>query len=165
MAGNAGLKAGLIGAAILFVLTLLALIPVAFLDCVCCGVELLAYAGIGVLAGSFLTAPRDAGTGAGAGAIAGVISGLVAGIISMIVAAIQGATGAASAGLLDPQMLEQLTELGVELDPEMLEIFTGAGAGAGMGILGGSLCCVGSLAIGAALGAIGGAIFGASKSD
>ena len=47
MAGKAGLKAGLIGAAALVVLVLLSLIPVPALNCVCCGADILAYLGIG----------------------------------------------------------------------------------------------------------------------
>lgn len=162
MAGNAGLKAGLIGAGILFVLTLLGLIPVPFLDCVCCGVQLLAYAGIGVLAGSFLTAPRDAGTGAGAGAIAGVISGAVSGVLGIIIAAIQVVIGGAGTGVgaLDPEVIRQLGELGI--DPRTFARYT---VGWGGVAIGGGLCCLFSLAVGAALGAVGGAIFAAVKSD
>jgi hypothetical protein len=159
MAGKAGLKAGLIGAAILLVLTLLSQIPA--LGCVCCGVSLLAYAGIGVLAGFFLTPPRNAGLGAGAGAIAGVISGAVAGLVEVIVSVIQLLiTGPGQfAGAIPPEQMEQLTELG--MDPEMFALFTGTGGVA----LAGGLCCLGSLALGAALGAIGGTIFAAAKSD
>ena len=42
---------------------------------------------------------------------------------------------------------------------------TGAGGGVAGGLTVGAMCCLGSLAIGAALGAIGGAIFGAAKSE
>ena len=160
MTGKAGVKAGLIGAAVLVVLALLNLIPVPFLGCVCCALILLAYVGIGVLAGYYLTPPRTAGAGAGAGAIAGLISGAAFGIASIIISVVQTAIGVAGA-VVDPELMRQFTELGVDIDPEILTLFTGAGGVA----VGGGLCCLGSLAIGAALGAIGGAIFGAAKSD
>ena len=54
MAVKAGLKGGLIGGAVGLVLTLLGLIPVPFLPCVCCGLSWLGYIGAGVLAGFFL---------------------------------------------------------------------------------------------------------------
>lgn len=159
MTGQAGLKAGLIGAAVLLVLTLLSQIPA--VGCICCGVSLLAYAGVGVLAGFFLTPPRSAGIGAGAGAIAGVISGVVAGVVQALVLAVQTLIAGPGefASLLDPEQMRQLSELGV--DPETFAAFTGTGGVA----LGGALCCLSSLAIGAVLGAIGGAIFAAVKAE
>ena len=160
MTGKAGVKAGLIGAAVLVVLALLNLIPVVFLRLVCCVLILLAYVGIGVLAGSYLTPPRNAGGGAGAGAIAGLIGGAAFGIASTIISAVQAAIGVAGA-VIDPDLMRQFTELGVDIDPEILTLFAGAGGV----VIGGSLCCLGSLAIGAVLGAIGGAVFGAAKSD
>jgi hypothetical protein len=162
MPGKAGLKAGLIGAAAMLVLTLLGLIPLAMLKCVCCGADLLAYAGIGVLAGFFLTPPRTAGTGAGAGAIAGLISGAAAGLINIVVGAIRVATRGpvGSIPAIDPEVLRQFREYGV--DPREFARFTQGWSGVGIG---GSLCCLGSLAIGAALGAIGGAIFAAVKAE
>lgn len=165
MAGKAGLKAGLIGAAVIFVITLLSLIPILMpkasaLNCVCCGLEFVVFAGIGVLAGFFLTPPRDAGTGAGAGAIAGVVAGLVDGILGIIVAAIQVAVvGTDFVSVLDPQQIEMLAEMGI--DPGTFATFSGWGGVA----IGGGMCCIGYLAIGAALGAIGGAVLAAVKSD
>ena len=165
MAGKAGLKAGLIGAAVIFVITLLSLIPMLLpkastLNCVCCGLEFIVFAGIGVLAGFFLTPPREAGAGAGAGAVAGLVSGLVDGVLSIIIAAIQVAVvGTDFVSVLDPEQIKMLTDLGV--DPSSFATFSGWGGVA----IGGGLCCVGYLVIGAALGAIGGAIFAAAKSD
>jgi hypothetical protein len=159
MTGKAGLKAGLIGAAIALVLTLLSQVPA--VGCVCCGLTWLAYAGIGALAGFFLTPPRDAGTGAGAGAIAGLISGAVSGIVWIIILAIQtlliGPGEFVSA--LDPEQLRQLTELGI--DPKVFAAFTGTGGVA----LAGGMCCLTGLAIGAVFGAVGGAIFAAVQPD
>ena len=167
MAGKAGLKAGLIGAAVLVVLSLLSLIPIPALNCICCGVDFLVYIGIGVLGGYFLTPPRTAGTGAGAGAVAGVVSGLISGVVGTIIAVIQAAVGGATS-MLDPGVLDMFGEFGAEIDPEMLEFFTdpamGAGAGIGAGAIGGSICCLAGLVVGAGLGAIGGAIIGAAKS-
>jgi len=117
MTGKAGLKAGLIGAAIILVMTLLSQIP--GVGCICCGLTWLVYAGIGVLAGFFLTPPRAAGTGAGAGAIAGLVSGAAGGIVWIIVMAVTVALGGTGdvASVIDPQTMRQLIELGI--DPEM----------------------------------------------
>ena len=157
---QAGLKGGLIGGALLFVLSLLSLIPVPFLSFCCCGLTILAYVGAGALAGNFLSPPRTAGAGAGAGAIAGVISGLVNGIVGMIISAIRMAiAGADVMTTMDPAMVQPLIDAGI--DPELFSIFAGWGGVA----LGGGLCCLGSLVIGAALGAIGGAILAAAKSE
>ena len=161
MSGNAGLKAGLIGAAILLVITLLNQIPVAFSGCVCCLAAWLAYVGVGALAGHFTPPPRTAGTGAGAGAIAGLISGAVRGLVFGIVMAIQTAVnGTADAlSMLDPETLRQLNELGV--DPETFSVLTGVGGVA----LAGVFCCMGALIAGAALGALGGALYSSFRSE
>lgn len=159
MTGKAGLKAGLIGAAIILVLTLLNQIP--GIGCVCCPLAFLAYAGIGALAGFFLTPPRTTGNGAGAGAIAGLISGAAGGLVWIIVMAIQvaiGGTGGIMAAI-PPDTMRQLVELGV--DPEMFAIFSGVGGVA----IGGGLCCLTGLAVGAGIGAIGGLIFAAVQSE
>ena len=156
---SSGVKAGLIGAGAGLVLSLIGLIPI--VGC-CTGIlGLLVYAGVGVLAAYWLTPPRSAGAGAGAGAIAGLISGVGGSVVTTISAIVQGIMGTTTDTLafLDPQVMDQLIELGI--DPDMFATFTGVGGG----ILGGAMCCVGSLAIGAALGAIGGAIMAAVKQD
>lgn len=161
MSGKAGLKAGLIGAAVALVLTLLAQIPLPFVCCGCSIVTLLAYAGSGVLAGAFLPAPRDAGSGAGAGAIAGLISGLVSGLVWIAVLIIQmliTGTGDIMQGL-DPQTIQQINDLG--WDPTAVAWLSG---GLGMAVVSGG-CCLTNLALGAGLGAVGGVIFGAAKPD
>ena len=73
MTGKAGLKAGLIGTAVMVVWTVIGrFLPASgVLMWVSSGVSLLLYAGIGVLAGFFLSPPRKPGKGAGAGALAG----------------------------------------------------------------------------------------------
>jgi len=161
MSAKAGLKAGLIGAAVILVLTLLNQVPVPVLSCACCGITLLAYAGIGVLAGLFVQPPRTGGAGAGAGAIAGLISGLVAAIVWSIVMAIGVASGGTGNILsqLDPQTLRQLSELG--LDPRVFAIFSGVGGVA----LRSGMCCAFSLAWGAGVAALGGLVFCSVKPE
>jgi len=148
MAGKAGLKAGLIGVAVLLMITVANnLLPISGgLVYVVCGVSMLIYIGIGVLAGFFLTPPRTAGKGAGAGAIAGLISGVINGVVGYVIISIRLAQGLGYPGL-DPQQMQQLTEMG--MDPQLFAIP-------------GAIC---GMAMGAGLAAIGGAIFAAVKSD
>ncbi|NLE43766.1 MAG: hypothetical protein GX620_03495 [Chloroflexi bacterium] len=157
MAGKAGLKAGLIGGAVVLVLTLLGMIQV--LSCFCCGLNWLVYLGIGVLAGSFLDVPRTAGSGASAGALAGAISGAVGGIASAIISVVRMfiAGPGQMVSAIPPQQLQQLRDLGIDRD--MLDIFMGTGGVA----IGSGVCCLGSLFVGAVLGAIGGAIYASMK--
>jgi len=148
MAGKAGLKAGLIGVIILLVITAINnLLPISGnLVYVMCGISMLIYAGIGVLAGLFLAAPRTPGKGAGAGAIAGLVSGVINGVIGFVIISIRLAQGLGYPGL-DPQQMQQMNEMGMNL--QLLAI-PGAVCGA---------------AIGAGMAAIGGAIFAAVKAD
>jgi hypothetical protein len=161
MTGKAGLKAGLIGAGAILVMTLLNQIQIPGIGCVCCPLTLLVYAGIGVLAGYYLVPPRTPGAGAGAGAIAGLVSGAVGGIIWIVALAIQMAmTDTADImSNIPPETLRQLTELGV--DPQAFAALSGPVGGA----LTGGMCCLSGLAIGAGLGAIGGAIFSSIRSE
>lgn len=148
MAGKAGLKAGLIGVVVLLVITVIN----QFLSLsgawvyVMCGISMLIYAGIGVLAGFFLASPRTAGKGAGAGAIAGLISGAINGVVGFVIISIRLARGLGYPGL-DPQQMQQLTEMG--LNPQLFAIP-------------GAIC---GMAVGAGAAAIGGAIFAAVKPD
>jgi len=160
--GKAGLKAGLIGAAVVLALTLLSLIPTVGSCCSC--LSILAYAGIGVLAGFYLTPPRQAGKGAGAGAIAGLISGVIGGLASGIITAVQVATMSPREIMsqIPAWQWQQLKEYGV--DPRMYESMLRE-YGSAFGYIGAGLCCLGSLAVGAALGAIGGAVFAAAKKN
>ena len=148
MAGKAGLKAGLIGMAVMLVLTgLNQVLPMTGAWVwVSCGVSSLLYAGIGVLAGLFLAPPRTAGKGAGAGAIAGLISSTVSGVVGYIIIAVRLARGLDYPGLT-PEQMQQLAASG--MDPKMFAIP-------------GVIC---GMAIGAGLAATGGAIFAAVKSD
>lgn len=148
MAGKAGLKAGLIGVAILMVTTLInQVLPMSGgLVYALCGVNMLIYVGIGVLAGLFMAPPRTAGKGAGAGALAGLISGAVSGVVGYAIIAIRMARGLGMPGL-DPQQMQQLIDSG--MDPMLLAVP-------------GAICGV---AIGSGMAAIGGAILSAIKPD
>jgi hypothetical protein len=122
---------------------------------------LLAYVGAGVLGGFFLTPPRTTGTGAGAGAIAGLIAGLgntIAWMISMGAQMLISGTRDIAAGL-DPQTLDMLREAGIS--PAAFSALSGVGGV----FIGGAMCCLFSLALGAGVGALGGLIFAAAKSD
>ena len=146
MAGKAGLKAGLIGAVVMVIISILNNLVLAdvtntTLTIVMCGVSTLLYAGIGVLAGFFLAPPRTTSRGAGAAAIAGLISGIISSAVGITLIL----TGVSKA--LDPQQMEQLAELG--MNPTLFAI-PGAVCGLGIGV-------------GAA--AIGGAILAAIKPD
>ncbi|HDQ72528.1 MAG TPA: hypothetical protein ENN19_10580 [Chloroflexi bacterium] len=159
MTNKAWFKAGLIGAGVIFILTLLSQIPV--VGCVCCGAIFLAYLGISALAGYFMPPRRNTGDAAVSGALAGLISGAVGGIVWAIVVAIQMAitgTGDIMAAI-DPATLRQLAELGI--DPETFAMLSGVG---GVALVNG-LCCLSSLALGAGFGAIGGAIFAAVRPE
>jgi hypothetical protein len=154
MTGKAGLKAGLVGVVVMLVHTVLSRLLPAYgsLVWVSAGVSLLVYAGIGVLAGLFLTPPRTPGKGAGAGAIAGLISGLVAGAAGTAIMVVQMAGGGSISGLSPEQMqqIQQLTESG--MDPATFALLAVPG-----------LVCV--VAIGTGLSAVGGAIVAAVKPD
>jgi hypothetical protein len=151
--GKAGLKAGLIGMVILVVMTLLnqfVLLPISqVFSWISCGVNLLVYVGMGVLAGFFLLPPRTPGQGAGAGAIAGLLSGVVSSAIGAAILFAQVSSGQGIPGV-DPQQMQQLTESG--MDPMVLVVSGSAGAVCG-------------LAIGVGLAAVGGAVFASVKSD
>lgn len=158
MTSKAGLKAGLIGAAVILVLTLISLVPIPFLNCICCGLTWLVYIVIGALAGYFLVPPRTAGAGAGAGALAGVISSSIGGIVNSIIVAV-GAGSYDPDVMLTPEIISQLRELGV--DPATVTDVAGAGGVVVTSVL----CCLGVLFIGAMLGALGGALFGALQTE
>lgn len=150
---SASLKAGLIGAAVAVVLSLLGLVPC--LGCVAAILGLVLYVVVGVLAASWMEPPRDAGKGAGNGAIAGLITALGGGITSVIVSAIRFTVGGGQAAVmrqfrqLPPEFREPWRDLG--LDPNML-------ARPGWAIGSSAVCCGLGLLLAAALGAAAGAI-------
>lgn len=154
MAGKAGLKAGLIGAAALIVISLInqfLLLPISSaMTWVGCGLSSVGYLVVGVLAGYFLAPPRAAGKGAGAGAIAGLIGGGISSIVGVILLVVQTSSGAGIPGA-SPEQMQQIVEMGI--DQTVLVAISG-----GCGLLAG-------LGIGAGVGAVGGAIFAAVKPD
>ncbi len=153
------LKAGLVGGAVIVVLNLLGLIPCVGL--VACGLELLVYIGIGVLAAYWLLPPRLPGPAAGQGALAAVVAALIGGVVNTIILLVQAAVRGPGwiMSQIPPETLSQLEQAGA--DPNMLNTFAGPAGAA----LGGSICCLGGLIIAAVLGAIGGAIYAALQQD
>ena len=152
------LKAGLIGAAIMIVLSLLSMVP--FLSCLTLPLQFLAYLGVGGLAAAYMLPRRETGPAAGQGALAGLVAGLASGLISLILTPVSLAmTGGASEIInqLPPDMLRQFEQAGV--DPSQLfntATFTGVTA----------LCCLPTgLIVGAILGALGGLIYASIKPE
>lgn len=151
-----GLKAGLIGAGVGIVFGLLSLIPA--IGCCFNLAMFLVYVLAGVLAALWIPPIRSAGAGAAQGAIAGLITGIgssVVGVIRALIFAVKGGMP------IDPTTMEQLEKSGIEIDPAVWEFTTGTGGA----VLSGVICCVGGLAMGVILGAIGGAIFASVKKD
>jgi len=154
---NPGVKAGLVGAAVAVLLSLLRIVPC--IGCIASILGLALYVGAGVLAAYWLTPPRTTGDGAGAGAIAGLITALAGGIVSIVVGAVQFTLmGGPAAVMRDipPESLRQLEQAGI--DPNL---FVSLG-----GIIGiEATCCLAGLVIAAVLGAIGGMIMASAKSN
>jgi hypothetical protein len=150
---SASLKAGLIGAAVAVVFSLLGLVPC--LGCITAVLGLVLYVVVGVLAANWMEPPLDVGKGAGSGAVAGLITALVGGIANLIIGAARFVVGGGQAAVmrqleqLPPDVLEQLRDLGVR---------PGALASPGWAIGGSAICCGVGLLLAAGLGAAGGAI-------
>jgi hypothetical protein len=157
------LKAGLIGGAVLALLSILLtfLGQTLGLECAIELLTLLVFAGIGALAAYWMPPIRQAGPAAGQGALAAVLAQLIGGIVLTILSVIRTSFVDTSAVIsnLDPALLDSLVEMG--LDVQVVETMMGP-AGA---VLSGSLCCLGGLIFAAILGAVGGALFAAIKSD
>jgi len=159
---SSGIKAGLIGAAAAVVLALLGL--VACLNCITPILTLLLYIAVGALAAYWMTPPRTAGVGAGAGAIAGLITGVVEGIVNMIIAGVRFASIGGQQAIISqipPEVMEQLIEQLGDAGLELARAMTSIGGVLGMS----ALCCVVGIAVAAGLGAAGGAVMAAVKSD
>jgi hypothetical protein len=157
MIGKAGLKAGLVGAAVMVVVTLinqfllLELISGNIaLTLASCGVSLALYAGAGVLAGLFLPSPRTPGNGAKAGAIAGLISAVVSVVLGVLIMALRSAGGGPLPGIT-PEQMEMMAEQGINAGQLVL--------------LSGAVGAVCGAAMGAGAAAGGGAIIAAIKPD
>lgn len=153
---QAWLKAGLIGAGVMIVLSLLGLIPLPGIGCIIFLLVILAYVGIGALAAYYLPPIRDSGRAAGQGALAALIASVVYGLFSLITSLIRASMFDASEVLaqLPPEMLQQMQQQGV--DPG---IFFGIGGAA----IFGTLCCTLGLLLGAGLGALGGLIYASAQ--
>ncbi len=154
---NPGVKAGLVGAAVAVLLSLLRLVPC--VGCIASILGLVLYVGAGVLAAYWLTPPRTTGDGAGAGAVAGLITALAGGVVSVVVGAIQFIMMGGQAAVMSqiqPESLRQLEQAGI--DPK---IFVSLGGIVGIE----ATCCVAGLVIAAVLGAIGGMIMASAKSN
>jgi len=153
------LKAGLIGAAVVVVLNLLAFIP-----CVGCFTvipALLTYGCVGALAAYWMPPVRMAGPAAGFGALAGLITGVVDAIAGIFVAVISSLFWGSVAGVsqLPPEALRELHRAGI--DPAFLNM-----AGSAAGALTCATICSGIfLLIAVGLGALGGLIFAAVKPE
>lgn len=151
------LRAGLIGAGTLIVVNLLGLvIGFGLLSLLL----LIALAGAGALAASFIPPRRQVSRGAGQGALAGLMSGLAGGITYSVMfgAGISAAGGVQ--GLVDQlpaQLLDQYRQMGV--DPATVL----SGGILTMVLV---LCCLPTfVGLGALLGALGGAIFAGIKPE
>jgi hypothetical protein len=153
-----GVKAGLIGGAVLIVLDLLGLVPV--LGCVSMPLQLLAYIGIGVLAGIWLAPRREGGRAAGQGAIAGLIAAAIGGVVSIALAPVTLALSGGPQAILSQLPAESLEALrGAGIDPNTI---INSGTTAGLT----AICCVPvGLLLGAGLGALGGVILAGIKPE
>lgn len=157
------LKAGLIGGAVLSVLTILTNLSSLIsprvgsaIGCCLCIPILLVYPGIGALAALWLAPPRTAGDGAKEGALAGVVAGAIDGLITVIMTVATGPGVYHQAfQQLPPESLRALQETG------LMNLFSSAPGLAAVG------CCSGLVGIlwAAAWGAIGGAILAAAKKE
>jgi hypothetical protein len=156
------LKAGLIGAVIVVVLKVLQQVPC--VNCCALPLEWVAYGCIGALAARSIAPVRTMGAGAGQGALAGLVAAAIGGVIgigiNVVGAKVMAPFQVAMLRQLPPDVLQQLMQAG--LDPRML---SGIGAGALDTIGTSAVCCGVGLVIAAALGALGGLVFAAVKSE
>jgi hypothetical protein len=157
MIGKAGLKAGLIGAAVMVIITLINqfLLLDLFtgniaLSIASCGVSIVLYAGIGALAGLFLAPTRTPGNGAKAGAIAGLISAVISVALGVVIMAVRSAGGGPPPGIT-PEQMEMMAEQGMNVGQLVL--------------LSGTVGAVCGAALGAGAAAGGGAILAGVKPD
>ncbi len=150
------LKAGLIGAAVVVVLNLLAFFP-----CVACLTlipTLVTFGCVGALAAYWMPPLRMAGPAAGYGALAGLITGLVDAVMGVVVIVAStvfwGSVSAVSQ--LPPEALRELQRAGV--DPSL---FAAPLASAFFA----TICSGIFVVIAVGLGALGGVIFAAVKPE
>lgn len=157
MTGKAGIKAGLVGGGVAAILSFTTFIPC--LQCLSIPLMFLAYAVAGALAAYWLPKPRTAGDGAAAGAVAGAVSGALGGIVWMIVSAVSySVMGGAEYVVrnLPQEFLHMLEDYG--LDPYAVfasGVVNAVNAG----------CCALMFLAAVGIGALTGAIFGASRGE
>jgi hypothetical protein len=152
-----GFKAGLIGGAVLIGLNSLGLVP--GLLCLSVPLQLLAFVGIGMLAGFWLTPRREGGRAAGQGAIAGLMATAIAAIVSIaFVLGIVVLSGGPQAILVQIPAQYQEALLSSGNDPNT--VFT---YGTLAGII--AACVPVGLLLGAGLGALGGLILAVIKPE
>jgi hypothetical protein len=147
--GKAVLKAGGIGALVLIGVTLInqfVINTAGALVYVMCGVSLLLYLGIGIMAAWFLDPERTAGKGAAAGALAGLISVVISSALGLTISLTRISQTGAIPGTT-PEQMEQLAQL--NLNPSLL-------------IIPGAIC---GLLIGVGIATGGGALLAAVKPD
>jgi len=150
-----GLKAGLIGALIAAVLTLLGQIPV--VGCCFSLLVLVVWFGAGMLAGYFGNQTNPAQTtsdAAQSGAVAGALTALGGGIVSTLVGIVQVALNRSVQAFsqVPPETWRQLRQMGIEQ-----RMFMGAGGIVGVtGVM--SCCCILGIVFAVLLGAGGGAL-------
>ena len=164
---SAWLKAGLIGGAILFFVDIIGQIPII---CCCTPLVMLAvYIGVGVMAASYMPSPRESGKAAGQGALAAVVASFIGGVINLIIMVIRSIFWSTTTQIgqlwtdLPPDMRYLLREYGIE--PEFVHEMTQYASGIGGTTVCGSICCLGGILVAAILGAIGGLIYAAMKSE
>ena len=157
---QAGIKGGLVGGAIAAVLQFAGLIQC--VGCFTCFLVYVVYVAAGVLAAYWLPIPRSAGDGAGAGALAGVLAGVIGGIFGMMASAVQFLflDGSQAISQLPQEFWDMFGDM--DIDPNM---FASAEVTIGAVLISGTLCCVVGMVIAAVLGALGGAVFAAAKTD
>jgi hypothetical protein len=157
------LKAGLIGGAVLAVLSILLTFvgQTLGLECAIELLTLLVFAGIGALAAYWMPPLRQAGPAAGRGAMAASLAQLIGGVVLTVLTVVRSTFVDTEAVItnIDPALLESLAEAGVDM--QALETMMGP-VGA---VFSGSLCCVGGLIFAAILGAVGGALVAAIKPE
>lgn len=157
---SAWLKAGLIGGAILFILDLIG--QISFVCCCTSLLMLIVYIAVGVMAASYMPPPRDSGKAAGQGALAAVVASFIGGLVNLIISLVRALIGNSAT---------QLGQIWFQLPPEIRFQFRGLGISPDFfGSFGGvsicsSICCLGGIFMAAILGAIGAAIYAASKTN
>ena len=151
------LKSGLIGALALIIINLVGIIPLA--GCCTFPLTIIAFFVVGLLAAYWMEPPRDAGPAAGQGALAALIAGIVSGILAMLIAIVQTSLTDMSFYLqqVPPEVMSEFMRT-TGISPNLL-------FGVGGGAIFGSLCCCVEILLAVALGAFGGAIYAAIKSE